>query len=664
MRSFAKMMWVMMLAALGVGCGQQRQAPIPEQVDKQQLAEDSRAMARSYAQWQQSPHALSRKGGANARMPIELSDEVQYRFVRNRLGAAGITARNAPRLFARLDELHRRGRPSEPGRPLAASEGRTRAADVSGTMDGAWCGHLIPLGGTGGDADHARFQGTGLTSCFGGSDYAFVDLNAFVTDESRMVFDPVGSESHEEYGGRVLETAPLSLSLPRQPGKELLADSLAVAFNEATGQEHLTYTSVTATLNMPGEAGDILVEHPRELLDESPSDQAIRSCLERGSVHGFLDCDYGAVRVLPDGGWRPFAGGATGIAAVDVEATKATASDGGTPTWIPDRSAYWEPEGKPFDPARFQVPARGKFLPHVLEECQVTSVTSKVAAILMDTGGMCEAGGTPGTTVAHGELPFRPSTTPGEYPFDGIMDFGTGNCLNNAQNVRLEIWVYAEGTCPDPFGGEPEPFRCPSKTEVERVDYKRGCLAEGTWVTRADGKAVPVEQVKVGDKLLANGKGLALTVTTVHRGGEREPLVKLRDEHGDEVRVTETHPLVTVSRGVVPAGELKVGEAVLTRAGARKLVAVERVPYEGLVYNFSLGTPGELAHGGLESRSLYANGFLVGDSQMQAELEKRKRMDAREVLSRVHGAWHEDFRLSRARHAGKPPGWPRVHPGG
>jgi len=35
---------------------------------------------------------------------------------------------------------------------------------------------------------------------------------------------------------------------------------------------------------------------------------------------------------------------------------------------------------------------------------------------------------------------------------------------------------------------------------------------------------------------------------------------------------------------------------------------------------------------------------------MQTELEKHKRVDARAVLARLHGAWHEDFRLARARH--------------
>lgn len=646
----ATLLTMMMLASLGAGCGQPRQPPA-ESFDKRVLAEDSRAMAELYAQWQSSLHAQGLKTGANQQMPLVLSDELQYRFVLNRLKASGFTAGNAPRLFKHLEELH--GRKAPPERPLTAP-GQTRAAGVTGpeTSDEVWCGHMIPLGASGSDAKQARFQGTALTSCFGGADYAYVDLNAFVTDSYQQVFEPLASAFNEEYAGKVLETEPLSFSLPREEGKQLLADSLAMAFNETTGQEQLTYASVTATPATMDMDGEILVEHPRELLDEIPWDKAIRICLERGSVHGFLDCDYGAVRVLPDGTWEPFPStGATGIAAVDVAASKATAAGGGTPTWIPDRSAYWEPEVKPFDPTRFQVPARGVVRPHILPECHVDRVTSKVAAILMDSGGWCTAGSSPGTLVGKGELPFVTPTTPGEYPFNGIMDFGTGNCVENAQNVRLEIWTYAEGTCPDPWGGAPEPFRCPAKVEVKPVDYKRVCLAEGTHVTRADGKPVTVEQVKVGDKLLANGRGLALTVTTVHRGGESKPLVKLRDDQGHEVRVTETHPMVSAARGVVQAGELKAGEAVLTRAGARKLVRVERVPYEGRVFNFSLGTPGELAGLGPEAHTMFANGFLVGDSQLQTELEKRKRVDAREVLARLNGAWHEDYRLARARHA-------------
>ncbi|AKJ08196.1 intein [Archangium gephyra] len=647
----SRFLTLMMVAALLSACGQQRQTPATGEVDKEQLAEDSRALARRYTQWQASLRAQALKSGDNEKMPLDLSDEVHYRFVMNRLKASGLSALNAPRLFLRLDELHRRL--PLPERPMEAPGDGVRAAGMTATADGMACGHMIPLGLSGGDSAYARFDGTGLTSCFGGSDYGYVDLTAFVTDEDQTSFQYLASQSHEEYAGKVLETAPLSLSVPRQDDKLLLVDSLAMAFNETTGEEQLTYTSVSATLHpVPGLGeGDIVLEHPKDLLKDTP-EKHIRLCLERGALGGYLDCDYGLVRLEEDGTWTPFpASGATGIAGVDVVATKASGTTTGTPTWIPNPGAYFEAAVKPVDPTRFQMPMRGHFVPHVLEECQVTKVTSKVAAILVDAGGWCEAGAASGTVVGKGELPWKvtaPSAS-GEYPFDGILDFGTGNCLMHAQNVRLEMWVYTEGTCPDPYGGEPEPFRCPSKKVVSPVDYKRGCLAEGTRVTRADGRSVPVEQVKVGEKLLTQGAGRGLTVTSVTRGGESNPLVKLRDEQGREVRVTQTHPMVTAARGVVQASELKVGDAVLTRTGARTLVAVERVPYAGPVYNFALGTPEELAGLGPEARTLYADGFLVGDSQLQEALEKARRVDARALLTRLDGAWHEDFRLSQAR---------------
>jgi hypothetical protein len=633
-----------LLAALATGCSQQRQPPALEPVDKQVLAEDSRAMAARYAQWRQSLHTQSVKDSTNEQMPLDLTDPVHYRFVMNRLKASGLTALTAPRLFARLAELQ-----SSPIHPLARPG---TVAALQATPEQPWCGHMIPLGTTHSDAAVLRFEGTGLTSCFAGSDYGYVDLNAYATNSTQSVFDLLASESHEEYAGKVLETAPVNLALARSREQELFADSMAMAFNELTGQEHLTYTSVTSTLLPEMADGDLVLEHPRDLLDLQPNDQAIRMCLERGSINGFLDCDYGTVRKNADGSLTPFvATGGTGIAAVDKAASLATTAGGGAPTWVADKNAYWEPaNGQPYDKARFQVPARGVFRPHVLPECTVDRVTSKVVAILQDSGGWCEEGYTSGTTLGRGQLPWTTPDMPGEFPFNGILDFGTGNCLDNSQNVRVEMWVYTEGTCPDPFGGEPEPFRCPSKAVVEPVDYKRLCMAEGTQVVTAEGKPVVVEQVKVGDKLLSNGSGLALTVTTVSRGGESKPLVKLLDDKGHEVRVTETHPMVSVKRGLVQAGELKVGEAVLTSAGPTKLVAVERVPYQGFVYNFALGTPEELAKSGPEARTMFANGFLVGDSQSQSALEKERRVDARAVLAKLHGAWHQDYRLSLERH--------------
>ncbi len=657
MRSLAKtgprsplpLLTLMLLAALGAGCSQQRQPPPAEQVDKQLLAEDSRTMTLLYEQWRQSLSSQVRKKGVNHQMPLDLSDKVQHRFVMNRLHAAGLNALNAPQLFARLRDIQLR--PEE--RPL---EKLTRSA--LSVTDETWCGHMIFLGGKGSDATQARFEGTGLTSCFNGADYGFVDLTAYVTNKEQTTFTLLTSLSYEEYAGKVLETAPMNISLPRAADKALLVDSLALAFDEVTGREYITYASVSASLHASSGDGEIVLEHPRDLLVPVQYDKPIRICLERGFLHGSSDCDYASVRANPDGTLTPFVfTGSTGIAAVDVAATNATTSGGGTFTWIADKTAYWEPAVPPFDVTRFQVPTRGVFKPHVLEDCQVETVTSKVVAILMDSGGWCEEGTTSGTVVGKGELPWTLPIGDQEFPFNGILDFGKGTCVANSQNVRLEMWVYAEGTCKDPyFPDDPtksEPFRCPAKKEVKPIDYTRLCMAEGTRVVKADGTHEVVEQVKVGDKLLANGNGQALTVTAVSRGGESEALVKLRDDQGHEVRVTATHPMVTVKRGMVQASELKVGEAVLTRTGATKLVAVERIPYQGPVYNFLLGTPEELAKAGPEARTMFADGFLVGDGQAQTALEKARKVDAREVLAKLHGAWHEDYRQSQRRQARK-----------
>jgi hypothetical protein len=237
-------------------------------------------------------------------------------------------------------------------------------------------------------------------------------------------------------------------------------------------------------------------------------------------------------------------------------------------------------------------------------------------------------------------------------PFSGVADFGR-DCLDPFQNARLMLRATVRATCTDPHSGRTTSYTRSRFQDIVNVDWRNACLAEGTRVTKADGKTVPVEQVKLGDKLLTNGKGVALTVTSVSRGGEHKPLVKLRDEQGGEVMVTETHPMVTAKRGVVQAAELKVGEALLTRTGTATLVGVERVPFSGQVFNFALGTPEELASVGPEARTLYANGYLVGDSHMQATLKKRRTLDARELLTRLDGAWHEDFRLHQARHARK-----------
>jgi hypothetical protein len=644
------------LTMLGAGCGQQQ---APAQLDPKALEADSLHMARLYAQWDQEVRAQGGNSGAKGRgeMPIDLADDAQYRFLKNRLLASGSSPENSPQLFQRIEKLRKEKKAAIPGK--MSRKDMITSTTVSGARENPWCGHLLPLSDVeGSDAEKARFQTFGLVTCFNGSDYSFADVTAYATNATRSEFRKLGTQSLEDYAGAVLETPKLDLNLKASPEETLVVDSVALAFNEATGESHLSYavaeSSIVALGYQPGDPdiNTIYSQHPRELIGSHYQDNPIRTCLERGGITGYLDCDYTSGNYdAATGVFKPFAKPFTGVSAVDPEASKPPAG-----AWVNKRGDYWAPTGG-YDATRLYVPMRGEYRVKLPNYCRLDSIESDASIILLQSGGRCTAGNRPGTAVLSGSLPFKGAYPDSYYrthqvvPYDGLADFGK-DCLDHLQNVSLYMRATLKGTCYPIIGmapANPTPYIRSRFHSIQNLDYRNACLAEGTKVTKADGQPVTVEQVKVGDKLLANGNGLALTVTTVSRGGERKPMVKLVDDQGGEVLVTETHPMVTAKRGVVQASELKAGDALLTRTGATKLVGVERVAYTGDVFNFALGTPEELAKAGPQARTLFANGFLVGDSHLQSELEKARKLDAREVLSKLNGAWHEDYRREQAR---------------
>jgi hypothetical protein len=644
---------------LGAGCGQQKVPPPQQEVDRQALETDSLYMARLYAQWDQTVRAqgaeLARERG---RMSIDLSDDTQYRFLKNRLHAAGSTPDNSPQLFRRIEQLRKEKKAGLPG-PVTRKDQLSSTATAP-TRENPWCGHVLPLNDVQ-DADStvAKFEATGLVTCFNGADYTYVDVTAYATDASHTRFRVLDARADEQYAGAVLETQPLGLHLKVGEDETLVVDSVSMAFNETTGESHLSYTVAESSIVALGVQADpsvniLYFEHPTELIGGFQQDNAIRTCLERGATVGYLDCDYTTGSKDPvTGAFLPFARPFTGISAVDNESTRPPYGH-----WLAKRGAYWEPANGVYDLSHLYIAMRGRHLVSLPTHlCSIDERDSDVSVFLMERGGRCPAGLSAGTQVLNGGLPLKPhqwdDSTPGllTLPFDGLADFGK-DCLDHMQNVRLLVRSTVKATCHQI--GMTTAGQKVTRTRTQAIlnlDFRNACLAEGTKVTKADGSRVAVEHVKQGDKLLSNGRGVALTVTTVSRGGESKPLVKLRDERGGEVRVTETHPMVTAARGVVQAGELKVGDALLTRTGTAKLVAVERVPYTGQVFNFALGTPEELASVGPEARTLYANDYLVGDSSMQSRLEQQRKVDARTVLAKLNGAWHEDYRRHQTRQA-------------
>src|SRR5689334_11247275 len=70
------------------------------------------------------------------------------------------------------------------------------------------------------------------------------------------------------------------------------------------------------------------------------------------------------------------------------------------------------------------------------------------------------------------------------------------------------------------------------------------CLPAGTQVTMADGSRIPIEAVKIGDKVLScygNGDFRAGTVTRIHRAAANGELVEILTASGNRLVSTPEH---------------------------------------------------------------------------------------------------------------------------
>jgi hypothetical protein len=129
----------------------------------------------------------------------------------------------------------------------------------------------------------------------------------------------------------------------------------------------------------------------------------------------------------------------------------------------------------------------------------------------------------------------------------------------------------------DPQTGEPETGTEPSSATKPVVrPTGGGCFVAGTPVLMADGTLKPIEQLKVGDEVLsrdpATGATAAkrVTLTTIRH---KVATLVLHTGDGQAIETTANHPIFIENpkQGapalVVPAGQLAVGNSILTRAG-------------------------------------------------------------------------------------------------
>ncbi|WP_338871383.1 Hint domain-containing protein [Myxococcus stipitatus] len=554
---------------------------------------------------------------------LNLADDGDWNFLVGRLTSAGKDEKNAPELFNRLGFMRQRalGRAGQSATP----------AD-----EPAWCNHFLkyknpPLPSNG----YTTYFPVVEVACKDGADYVYADLFNYDEDENGANSVLVSSASGEEYGnGRAFDDVEAVATIATGKGRVLRMESLVMALGPNLDQTTYILLRSAVTNQLPS----MTFTHPRKVLLNSQHAE-IYACQLRGGT----DCDY-AVAGYQNGVLRPFVSPATstGVAAsYPAQAGTLNPAD------------YWA-FGAPYNYQNLYVPIRGTLNAGAANnfQCTVSKIEkARIQLVLNDSGRTClnsaefitkmPLGGnqSPVNVLTNMNYLFN---TPGPGQSPSSCDAST--VVN--EMTRFMITIVGKVRCNTPVMPE-KPFvvvyPMGGSGSASNIFFHNSCMAEGTRVTMADGRVVPVEQVKLGDKVRANDKGDLLSVTDIARGNEVKPLLRLRDSRGHDATLTEMHPVVMATGEVVTAKSLKVKDQVRTAQGVSTLTSITPVSTENArVYNLRLGTDQELLAVNKNGRTLFAGGFLVGDLSMQDALTRPAREQV-SVLEQLPKAWHRDF---------------------
>ncbi len=619
--------------AFAPGCG----ADATEESDtvpaKEVLAVDEQYMA-----------GLLKARGGESSMHVDLSDDAQYGFVIHRFLAAGKNPDNSPELFKRLEARRNSLRGEVHGILGTASSALT--TDV--------CGHALPTieskvaGGS-------LFKGSSLGSCKGGVDYMYSDLDTYYTNKDGTGYTDVDFTYGEDYTGGIgfRVNAP---DLTIAAGKVYALSSMLYAA-DATGDAIIYTLNNSLVANQPPR---VAVTHPTEQYNDpvTNTDDAdpvnnflgrTRFCIQRGGT----DCDYAAVNAAGQAWWQN---------PVGIGVTK-------VPPTMPWTAAQIWAAPAAFNPKHMYIPLVGSFDAGTDmngSACKITkfleATTAKIFLFdkvgVFNTGAVCKIAADQSAandnsallTALKAGLNQVGSGQSSTMNFKLLADFGV-DCTGYEQRVVLHIDIKAVTTCSGAIKSANWPGPLNGNNKISPLDFKNSCVAEGTRVLRSDGTYVAIERVEAGERIIADQSGVALTVMGVSVGHEDEPVVRVLDDQGHGLLITAKHPVVTASKSLVAAGQLQVGDKVMTEYGISTIASVSREDYAGRVYNLTVGNRGELASlkNPDEQRTMYANGFLIGDSDMQWNMGQLKQNMSIDPISKLPEVWHNDYKNSVVR---------------
>lgn len=370
-----------------------------------------------------------------------------------------------------------------------------------------------------------------------------------------LLGEQVQKEASNEGASMVVHTGGI---LPAKTGDQgyVIVDSMA--YNDSSGFLETSFSSIETHLKKPGK-----LQAPfDQALPGVPLDGIITVCLNRSWLYDAYDCEYkmdntGGNILFPLKGEIPFDGTVTKI------------------------------------------------------------VKAWIQLSLANNGGSCKP-----SLDFTSQVSIDP-TTKDRVKWDiPKANFGR-NCFAHQADVNINIGIQVDvnlgGTTNVGGFGSISSQSTNSNATIPEIQFASSCLAAGTEVRMADGSLTPVEKVGQESRVLSDVDGLALTVMDLSLGVEDVPMLRLEDNLGHSLLLTEGHPVVTVD-GVKRADELQPGELVHTEDGVALLTKVNYEVYDGTVHNLKLGNPAERKLVDTNATTFFANGFMVGDGRMQADI--------------------------------------------
>jgi len=582
---------------------------------------------------------LSRPGVS---VQLNLADQRQFDFVVARLQLAGKTPANSPHLFERIQAR----RQDQLARGLKAG---TFAAGPQAVTGGLVAMHFIeearvsPVQGaalTGARRTAASASGTSLASGTasstipGGSDYTYVDVS--VSTVSGTPIAPLSyREQFDNPDGNVGANVTISTSGNPSVSNQTRYTVESYKFEDQPDgnstdsyvHQEIGSASSQTPVGLP-QLSPPLVAHPVDTvgLNSATPDGIISVCMDRNWTN---DCDY----ILNTGSLvdhrikMPLKGAVTLTTLhvfdrAQIDALKAALNANMMP---------------PFDPGQLKL-----VLTNAGGGCDVDAANALYAGM---------SGFWKFTTLSPDNKTLSWDATGANAIF---FDEGCTQIQNRAKlTMRIPAPVLSvPGNVPFTvsFTITNDPATLRPDFTLKPITLTNSCLAEGTQIELIAGKFAPVESLQIGQAVFnpyAAGDH-ALTIKDTAQGLERAPMVRIRDQAGRTLLMTEMHPIATPDRGMVQARALKAGDVVMTTQGPSKLIEVSREAYSGKVYNLKVGSEAQMASLAPDQTVVHANGFVVGDGQIQSKYEELSMKHGARTIDQVPEAWRLDYLLSAA----------------